>query len=588
MIDEAKRMVTCGIVTLTIVLILFGFQIAVMGATYFVDQHHPAAEDRNDGSESKPWKTIDRAARGAQAGDTILIQSGIYREKVTIAASGTAEKPIRFQAAPMADVVVTGADLLSRWQRENGTRNIFSTPWLHHFIDWSKTHAHPDDDFHRLIGRCEQVFVLGSPLRQVLKHDELAMGTFFADLEAKRLYIWTPNDRDPGKIPGTIEASSRDLLWDCKGDYVQTCGLHFRYAANPAQHGAGVFSGNHDEVEDCTFEQTNGVGASFTGTDIIVRRCTFQDNGQMGFGAARAHRLLLSECIICNNNVKGFDRNWEAGGDKIVLTRGAVIERCQFLRNRGHGIWFDIGNEQCEVRNCLIADNQDAGIFDEISFGLHAHDNVVVRNGLANTPGMWGASGGICLSSSPNSVIERNLLIANKEGLSFREARRTTGRIDSRKEDAEEPIWNHDEVIGHNVIAYNRDAQTWGWFDVPDERQWPADMQENRSGKTPLSLETLHLDLADNLYATLPGQELLHWGTTWKRNKSYKTLDDVRQELKLEKGSQALPFTFNSLVQRDFRVPSHSPAIDLKCYPKGTVPGARLGIIAQVQPAGEK
>ena len=98
------------------------------------------------------------------------------------------------------------------------------------------------------------------------------------------------------------------------------------------------------------------------------------------------------------NNAKEFDRGWEAGGDKVCLSRGVVIEGSRFEDNQGSGIWFDIGNEECTVKNCLIADNDDAGIFYEISYGLHAHDNVIVGNGFADTPGSWGASAGICLS----------------------------------------------------------------------------------------------------------------------------------------------------------------------------------------------
>ena len=285
----------------------------------------------------------------------------------------------------------------------------------------------------------------------------------------------------------------------------------------------------------------------------------------------------MSDSIITNNNTKGFNRDWEAGGDKIVLSRDVVIERCQFIANRGHGIWFDIGNESATVRNCLIADNEDGGIFDEISYGLRVTDNVIVGNGLAGTPGMWGASGGICLSSSPGSVIERNLLIANKEGISFREADRTTPRIDAKKGTREEAIWNHDETINHNVLAYNADAQVWGWFDTNDQRNWPKKMQTKTESTTGMSLKSLALHLSQNLYAADPGRQLLHWGTSWRRNKGYFSLDQVRDELGLEEGSTTVAIEIADYASRDFRVPADSPAIKLGCYPKGDVPGARLG-----------
>ena len=88
------------------------------------------------------------------------------------------------------------------------------------------------------------------------------------------------------------------------------------------------------------------------------------------------------------------------------------------MDNRGHGIWYDIGNEDCEVANCLIANNENAGIFYEISYGLHAHDNVIVGNGLAFSPRSWRRQG-VESSSSPGCRIERNLLLGNKEGFAF-------------------------------------------------------------------------------------------------------------------------------------------------------------------------
>jgi hypothetical protein len=282
----------------------------------------------------------------------------------------------------------------------------------------------------------------------------------------------------------------------------------------------------------------------------------------------------MDGCTVRNNNIKGFNRGWEAGGNKICLARGVVLENCTFVENRGNGIWFDIGNEDCTVRNCLIAFNEDAGIFYEISYGLHAHDNVIVGNGLAGTSGAWGASAGISISSSPNCLIERNLLVGNKEGFNFREQNRSTRRIDGRKG---EPVWNHDNILCNNVIAFNRDTQTWGWFDIPDSRHWPA--QSSDAEADGLSLEKLKLTLRDNLYFAGPGDELFNWGVTWKKNKKYQSLEQVREELGLEQGSKLTEFEVSDFSALDFRVPADSPAVKMGCYPQGKVPGVQLGIL---------
>jgi len=541
--------------------------------------------------------TISEAAAKARPGDTVVIHEGIYRESVMAKTSGTAARPIRFKAAPGEHVVVTGADEIREWRKEPGDGNVFSVRWPHRFVGWSKTGTHPDDDEHRMIGRCEQVFIRGYPLLQVLDRSRLGRGTFFADTDANRLYICPRDNTDLSKEPPLVEASARPVLWRSEGAHIHLRGIRFRYAANMAQQGAAQFEGDHGVVEDCVFESMNSSGATFTAAGLEVRRCLFQENGQLGFGAGRAHGLFLSECIVRNNNVKGFDRGWEAGGNKLALCRNVVLEKCQFVGNRGNGIWFDIGNEKCVVRNCLIADNEDAGIFYEISYKLHAHDNIIINNGFAATPSSWGAAAGISLSSSPGSLIERNLIVGNREGFDFREQYRKTPLIDDEKD---RWIWNHDESIRNNVLALNRDAQVGGWFDVDDGRHWPAAMQdaaEKDKGKATrdlatndtakdetgapagLTLETLAITFENNLYEARPWQNLFQWGVPWKRHKKYTNLNDIQADLKFESEGRATTFKVKDYWARDFRVPAGSPVLTMGCYPQGDVPGVKLGTL---------
>jgi len=538
-------------------------------------------------AEEAQFRTISEAAARVEAGDTVLIHGGTYRERVVVEKSGTAERPIRFVAATGEHAVVTGADEIAEWEKADPERQIYRTPWPYDFITWSKNRTHPEDEYHVVIGRSEQVFVDGYLLHQVLSRDEMSRGTFCVDLDAKQLYVWGYSDETLGKR-SRVEASTRDVIWELKGDYAQVRGLRFRYAANRAQQGAAQFRGDHNVIEDCVFERTNGCGAVFGGQDVVVRGCTFQDNGQLGFGAGRAHNLLITGCTVRNNNTKDFDRGWEAGGNKIVFSRGVVIENSRFVENRGHGIWFDIGNEDCVVRNCLLADNEDCGIFYEISYGLQAHDNVIIGNGFADSDGAWGASCGISLSSSPGCVIERNLIVGNKEGFNFREQGRTTPRIEDSEKDDEDrrdyPIWNHDQIIRNNVLAYNRDAQGWGWFDIGDQRHWPAAMQDpakmEREEEQPagLTLEKLNLAFQNNVYYAGPGQGLFNWGTTWdERSRRYAGLDKVGEELGIDRGGMIAEPDFADIAARDFRVPASSKLLSNGCYPRGDVPGVKLG-----------
>ena len=160
------------------------------GAVYVVAAAHPRANDDNLGTAERPFRTIGKAASVVKAGDRVLIESGVYREKVRVEADGTAQRPIVFTAAPMARVVVTGAERITDWTREKGTDNVFSTHWPHKYLGWLKRRAHPDNDYHLMVGRAEQVHINNYPLLQVMAREKLSRGTFYVDLKAKRLYVW--------------------------------------------------------------------------------------------------------------------------------------------------------------------------------------------------------------------------------------------------------------------------------------------------------------------------------------------------------------------------------------------------------------
>lgn len=562
-----------------------------LAAIYHVSPSRTNAADTNSGSEAEPWKTISKAAATLQAGDTVAVHAGTYRERIVMKTSGTSEKPIQFVAAPGEWVVVTGTDQLTGWTKADASQPIFSVPWLHKFIGWNSSMTHPNDAYHAVIGRAEQVIVNGYLLRQVLSREQLAPGTFFAEVTNRTLFAWDSANGDLKKE--FVEGSTRSEIFHVQGDHVHVRGFRFRYATNRAQEGAVLLQGRHDMLEDCVMESMNSQGASFAGEDQVVRRCVFRDNGQLGFSANHAHRLLFTDCTVENNNTKNFSRGWEAGGTKLVLSRDVIIEKSQFLRNRGNGIWFDIGNEHCTARNCLIADNEDAGIFYEISYGLHAHDNVIIGNGFAETRGAWGAQAAICLSSSPDCVIERNLLVGNREGFNFREQLRTTSMITNRGERA---VWNHDELIRSNIIALNRDAQIAGWFDVKDRRHWPGGIPktntsnnnavENLAGdyiaKTPagqprnLTLEKLSLRFEDNVYYAVAGQRLFQWGPTWSEHKRFETLEELRAALHIDRGGVIAEAKFSDWLSRDLRLVAPAEPALQRCYPRGLIPGIRL------------
>ncbi|GGB54393.1 hypothetical protein GCM10011409_35020 [Lentibacillus populi] len=68
-------------------------------------------DDQNDGTKSKPFRTLKKASSEAKAGTTVYIRKGTYNEKLVVKHSGTKAKPIIFKAYNKEQVVLSGKSL---------------------------------------------------------------------------------------------------------------------------------------------------------------------------------------------------------------------------------------------------------------------------------------------------------------------------------------------------------------------------------------------------------------------------------------------------------------------------------------------
>ena len=75
----------------------------------------------NPGSLSLPFRTIQKAASVAKAGDVVYVRAGTYRETVKPARSGTASAPITFQPYKSEVVTVSGADVVAGWAKHKNS-----------------------------------------------------------------------------------------------------------------------------------------------------------------------------------------------------------------------------------------------------------------------------------------------------------------------------------------------------------------------------------------------------------------------------------------------------------------------------------
>jgi len=76
-----------------------------VGSAFFVSTK---GSDKNPGTLSSPWLTIQHAANTVTAGATVYVLGGTYHESVNFPNSGTAAAPIAFQSYPGQTAIIDG------------------------------------------------------------------------------------------------------------------------------------------------------------------------------------------------------------------------------------------------------------------------------------------------------------------------------------------------------------------------------------------------------------------------------------------------------------------------------------------------
>jgi parallel beta-helix repeat protein len=394
---------------------------------YFVDQKRPNACDSNPGTEAQPWKTIARAgkAKELQAGDSVLIRSGLYREAVTITVSGEPGKPITFAAAPGARVIVKGSELIrGQWglltERKdvkepfpNAYKNVWRIPLGDEYFPASTNKAE------RFVG---QVFMGDyTPLQMIgsdrsFDGDQLRIvGAGLADM-IERSFYFDPKEQSlyvrVGGHPDWyhMEIGVRSAVVNVNGAHdVVLRGLEMRH--NLYGGVCGVGGCQRVVVEDCACCLGAFSGLSICSCkDCTARRCDLSYNGNSGLGLNTTQGCTIEDCTLLFNNYRHFNEAWHCGGMKnIPDNRGTIVRRCEAAyTHAGPGIWFDSHNPNCLIVDNVCHHNDADGIFLEINRG----GGVIANNLVYANRGR-----GIYVAGSPDTWVVYNTVVDNQGGI---------------------------------------------------------------------------------------------------------------------------------------------------------------------------
>jgi len=396
--------------------------------TYFVSQKMMNASDKNEGTEQKPFKTIQKAVETARSGDTVLVKAGVYHETVTFKASGeyNPNTPIPAWGRPVPErivlaayrndqVVLDGSEPIDRalWKPVKDRKAVYVAPVKTEPTVYGSGSAQPT--------RLAMVFLDGRRLDPNMKRDTSGIfehtipgsddkGTWYYDNKAHNLYVNT-GGQDPRK-EGLVEAAVRNFaIFPLYRRNITIRGLTMRRfcgQAIEATRTVGLI------IEDCHIHDA-GSGMRVGTSDLpIVRRCLIHDVEGRGIDGGDSIGPL-----IYDNIVHSFWQDWfrvhngysgtaytNFSADFVRMYHNIAIQP-EAMKGHGGGYWPDV---HCPghfyVGNAAV--NCATGFYIEApSMGNVVQWNTAVRN----------KHGGIQLSANAKNVVCDNLLWENGHGL---------------------------------------------------------------------------------------------------------------------------------------------------------------------------
>jgi hypothetical protein len=385
-------------------------------AFLFVDAVN--GSDSNPGTQSKPFKTISKAASVAQSnnqsgiGTRVTINPGTYRESISLKHSTRdTSLPMTFQAATNGTVVVSGGVLYKAWAQYNS--NIYSNGWLH---QWGTCP--------QLLGSCpfqasimmrrEMVAVNGAVLTQVMSIGQMQAGTFYVNEQAAQIYVWPPSGTNMGTAAVEI-ATNPTLLTVQQKSNIVIRGLTFQYANSCRGNAAAQVLGASSNIlfDSDTFRWNNGQGLSISNpvTYFTVQNTASQHNGDSGFHEAHTNHGLWKSSNTSYNNWRGAQAGYYACNTSGLHAWGPhndTIDGLTISFNQTYGVHWDTDNANISGNGLNVTGNLLSGAFLEKDEGPITLSGSYVCN---QNSGM--AIGGLVLRNSENVSVSSSVLMNN-------------------------------------------------------------------------------------------------------------------------------------------------------------------------------
>lgn len=412
--------------------------------TYFVS---PKGSDTNQGTSTRPFKTINKASLVAMPGDTILVRQGIYRERVAPVRGGKVGAPIVYMAEPNKAVIIRGSELWSpNWQAKgegiyaavpddklfNDIQSDYiddynpfkvtlsSTPYQREGKrEWERGNKLADST---LVYTCGQVFVNGKLYQEVPFFKELKKGTWYYNPESGEIQI---HFGDLKPLDQEVEITTRRRIFApisrglgyivVQGFIMEHCGNNYptNFWSTPqwGQRGAlGLEMGHHWVIRKNviryakTFALDAGHvdqnGKSQAAHDNLIELNYILENGSAGILSNSSSNLVIRDNVVMYNNTMNFlgVKRWEQAGIKCHNILNGTIQNNYVADNYlTYGIWLDNKFPHARITRNVLLNNGRAGLFLEMSdyeYDMLLVDNNIIIGNKENPIYIHDASGG--------------------------------------------------------------------------------------------------------------------------------------------------------------------------------------------------
>lgn len=412
-------------------------------------------------SPKKVFCGIANALKQLRPGDTLKLKPGVYHQPLDLRqAAGYANANHLGVNVPRTTIkgpkqgtaVIDGSKLVRHW------RYVANGTWVR--LHWIINTQQGFINGHRLqqiggtiwsgypenpLSPLKQISVPGGiwPGRIAGREASLQVDQYYYDKQRKRLYVRLPNGVNPNHERISFSVLPY-LLFSQGWDRLSVEDLRFRHSNTSAksQAAAVTLSGDYISVSNLHVQATDSTGIAVAGNHNHIEESSVIGSGRLGFNIRGEHLLLIGD-VANDNNTRGFNKYWEAGGFKFVGNGGArfsILKHLVALRNKGDGIWFDWKNHNVHLSDSVSAYNSGFGIHVEVSHNFWILGNKVYGNGQR----------GISLASSQNIFVIGNLVANNGLGgiISLNEHRGSGTRPGGILVCGNQLAWNHGISVG--------------------------------------------------------------------------------------------------------------------------------------------